>query len=151
MQSRGALHFHVLLRMPAKRGGALSVKQLRRLAIQYGFGHSVDLAVVQDHRAAGYVAKYVVKACADRSGMPWVHHRTGEVSNGHGRYRCWTASRHWGTTMMQVRAQQAAWWAAQAEAAPPAEPAPPGPLDPSSQSYAVELLIRELGGRLWHG
>lgn len=134
VQQRGALHFHVLIRLPRGRGAALSVKQVRRLAMDYGFGHSVDLAVVNDERAAGYVAKYVVKACADRSLMPWVHRRTAEVTNGHGRYRCWTASRQWGTTMAEVRAAQAAWWAdgAGAQAAQPPEP---GPLDPSSQSY----------------
>jgi hypothetical protein len=139
VQRRGALHFHVLIRLPRSRGGVLSVDQLRRLAIAYGFGHSVDLAVVEDHRASLYVAKYVSKSCAARASMPWVHGRTGEVTDGHGRYRCWTSSRHWGQSMTDVRAEQAAWWAVQA---------PTGPLDPSSQSYASMGPPPGVGGAL---
>jgi hypothetical protein len=145
VQQRGALHFHVLIRLPESRGGALSVAELRRLAMSFGFGHSVDLAVVEDHRAAGYVAKYVVKSCAARSSMPWVHRVTGEITNGYGRYRCWTSSRRWGTTMADVRAAQAAWWQEQAGGSP-AEPVAAGLLDPSSQSYASGGLVLPLGG-----
>jgi hypothetical protein len=136
VQRRGALHFHVMVRLPRSRGAVLSVAQIRRIAMAYGFGHEVSLDPITDHKAAGYVAKYVSKSCADRVRMPWVHRRTGEVTNGYGRYRTWTSSREWGQSMKQVRAEQAAWWAERAGEAPPAQQAPTGPHDPCSHSYA---------------
>jgi hypothetical protein len=136
VQKRGALHFHVMIRLPRSHGVVLSEAQIKRIAIAYGFGHEMKLDAVTDRKAAGYVAKYVAKSCTDRQRMPWVHRRTGEVTNGNGRYRPWTSSREWGQTMKDVRAEQAAWWAERAGEAPPAEQAPTGPLDPSSQSYA---------------
>ena len=148
VQERGALHFHVMIRLPRSRGCVLSEAQIREIAMNYGFGHSVKLDPITDHKAAGYVAKYVSKSCADRAAMPWVHRRTGEVTNGHGRYRCWTSSREWGQSMKDVRAEQAAWWAAQAGSAPPAEQAPTGPLDPSSQSYAPVIRAPSAWGGL---
>jgi hypothetical protein len=66
---------------------------LRALAIHHGFGHAIDVSGVADELAASYVAKYVSKSCADRFYMPWVDRRTGKATQGHGRYRCWTASR----------------------------------------------------------
>lgn len=139
VQARGALHFHVLVRLPRSRGVVLSESGMRRIAMAYGFGHEVKLKPITDHRASVYVAKYVSKSCAARSKMPWVHRQTGEVTDGHGRYRCWTSSRHWGTSMGDVRAEQAAWWAQGAGEAPTAKPAPTGPLDPNSQRYAESL------------
>jgi hypothetical protein len=144
VQQRGALHFHVLVRLPASIGCKVNRSALRALAMHHGFGHSIDVQAVDDHRAAGYVAKYVSKSCTERDEMPWVHRRTGEVVRGHGRYRVWTASRRWGVTMGEVRAAQAAWWAqggptGATGAAPqgPAPTAPKAPLDPSSQSYTT--------------
>lgn len=134
VQKRGALHFHVMLRLPKSRGINVLPRRLVELAMHHGFGHSVDLQAISSSRAAGYVAKYASKACTDREQMPWVHRRTGEVTNGHGRYRVWTSSRRWGLTMAAVRAAQAAWVRERAEREP-AGPADAGPLDPRSQSY----------------
>lgn len=67
-QKRGALHFHVLIRVPRVlvlddelRGW------LRDLAVSHGFGHEVDVQLIGDGdldhvKAARYVAKYVTKA-----------------------------------------------------------------------------------------
>ena len=151
VQARGALHFHLILRMERSRGIAVTTKALRELAFKHGFGHEVKLDPVDSSRAASYVAKYVSKACSERASMPWVDRKTGEVCAGNGRYRVWTASRRWGLTMAQVRAAQAAWWAGQLAStggapggagARPAWPGPAsaGPLDPSSQSYATGQL-----------
>jgi hypothetical protein len=151
VQDRGALHFHLILRMPKSRGLVMTTKALRELALKHGFGHEAKLDPVDNGRAASYVAKYVSKACAERASMPWVDRRTGEVCPGNGRYRVWTSSRKWGLTMAGLRAEQAAWWATkQALAAGdpagagcrPAGPGPAaaGPLDLNSQSYATGQL-----------
>jgi hypothetical protein len=71
---------------------------------------------------------------------------TGELSDGNGRYRCWTASRHWGDSMADIRAAQAAWWADQRATAGAPE-APSGALlDSNSQSYETGLVERGIGG-----
>jgi hypothetical protein len=147
VQKRGALHFHVLIRLPKSCGINVSLPRLRQLAIHHGFGHSVDLQAVHSERAASYVAKYASKSCATRKEMPWVHRRTGEVSDGYRRYRVWTSSRQWGCTMADVRAAQAAWWR-EGDRKEPAEPATAGPLDPRSQSYESGMAGPCDGGRL---
>ena len=114
VQKRGALHLHVIVWSPVP----LELPPLRRLAMHYGFGHSVDLAFIVpgSRKHAYYVAKYVTKACDSRSSVPWavddVDQETGEITRvqAPGRYRTWSASRGWGLTMRQVkdaiRAQQ---------------------------------------------
>jgi hypothetical protein len=108
VQKRGALHLHILVWAPA----LLDVAALRRDAIRYGFGHSVDLApiVAGSRRHAYYVSKYVTKACDSRDDVPWradvVDHETGEIRRmrSGATYRTWSASQDWGLTMKEVRA-----------------------------------------------
>lgn len=119
VQRRGALHYHVLLRDPSGSPLALSTGQLRKLAIKHGFGHSVDVQRLQKGHAH-YAAKYASKASDDRQEVPWrgwarcerVDKFTGEVKVSKrwvttGTYRTWTASREWGRTMKEIRADQA--------------------------------------------
>lgn len=147
VQKRGALHFHILFRVPPGHRIRLSAQSVRRLAMKHGFGHSVDVTGVSAEAAAGYASKaahYASKTAGDRASMPWMHRRTGEVSDGYGRYRVWTSSRDWGVTMADVRAAQAAWWAEMAGVSPAegrqAGPATAGPLDNSGQSSAEGLV-----------
>lgn len=113
VQGRGALHDHAMVWSPVP----LDKGWLREVAIAAGFGHSVDLALCEpgSKKAAYYVSKYVTKATDARSSVPWaqdwVDRATGEVfrANGPGRYRTWSMSREWGSTMAQVRAQAAAY------------------------------------------
>lgn len=134
VQSRGALHEHVLLRAPAGswRLSRRQIAAIRRLAIAHGYGHEVDLVRVQaGERAAGYVAKYAAKSTDQRSDVPWLYRDTGELGRGRAwqdgayvtrdgtveprgkvrrpGYRVWTASRRWGLTMAGCRAVQRAW------------------------------------------
>jgi hypothetical protein len=117
VQRRGALHFHLLVRVPA--GARLPIGRLRAIAIRYGFGHSVDVQPIQPHHAA-YVAKYASKAAGERDDVPWngwarverIDRHTGEVTRGHRKvyrasYRTWSASRDWGRLMRDVRRSQA--------------------------------------------
>lgn len=113
VQVRGALHDHVLVWSPVQ----LSLVELRKIAIRAGFGHSVDLAPIEpgSRKCAYYVSKYVTKATDSRDLVPWlaevVDFRTGEVTMAvvPGRYRTWSMSREWGSTMAQVRAASAAY------------------------------------------
>lgn len=70
VQRRGALHFHVLMRRRDGAPLAITVRDLRRLAVKHGFGHAVDVQAVQPGHAS-YVAKYVAKAANDRKVVPW--------------------------------------------------------------------------------
>lgn len=118
VQSRGALHDHAMVRSDLP----LQKAQLRAMAMDAGFGHSVDLAPVApgSKQAAYYVAKYVTKATDARESVPWlgdlVDVDTGEVSVGRvpGRYRTWSMSREWGATMAAVRAEAAVYARAKA-------------------------------------
>jgi hypothetical protein len=158
---RGALHFHILLRVERPdlmlRDYRASDPEcpLRVMVERYGFGHSMDLQVVEV-TTASYCAKYVSKSADDRSDMPWLDRQTGVVVSGNGRYRTWTASRSWGLTMKAVRAAQAAWWQAgqasggetpaagrQAGAGVAAEG---GPLDPNTMSYTSAVFASRLIG-----
>lgn len=127
-QRRGALHEHVLFRVPAGsfRISRSRLASIRLLAIEHGYGHELDLQVISGDRAAWYVAKYVTKATDERASIPWLNRRTGEVRRGpaeplldeerllevddprslRATYRTWTASRRWGLTMTQLRQQQ---------------------------------------------
>jgi hypothetical protein len=135
VQRRGALHLHVLVRRRDGRPAALTVSQLRALAVAYGFGHAVDVQRLDPDRHVGYVAKYVSKSASDRRRVPWTAQQwariPGEIvaktprgyarfSRATGehlgpavpalvcvpRYRTWSASRTWGDTMASVRAAQ---------------------------------------------
>jgi len=111
-QRRGALHEHVILCSPdPSRALVLSVRAVRALAIEHGYGHSLRLeAVSSEGGAASYVAKYVSKACDERGEVPWVNEATGEFLRA--RYRPWSASRDWGVRMAAVREAQKCWAAA---------------------------------------
>ena len=111
-QKRGALHDHVIVWSPSP----IAVTELRRLAIQSGFGHSVDLQPAQRHSSQipEYVSKYVTKGCDSREEIPWygeiIDYDTGEVTEGlvdRAPYRTWSQSQAWGTTMSAVRAEAA--------------------------------------------
>lgn len=153
-QQRGALHFHAMVR---SRVNLLKHRRkLRQLAIRHGFGHAVDVQAVSmgegmRSSAASYCAKYVSKACDDRDAMPWMD-ADGELIVGQGKYRTWTCSRAWGSTMRQLRREQREWaamcaavreaqrtgWAAGGVERPAGAGAGvAGPLDPSSHHYAT--------------
>jgi len=145
VQKRGALHLHVLLRLP--RGARITTGMVRRLAIRHGYGHAVDVQVVRDSRAASYVAKYVSKASGQRHEVPYVHRLTGEI--GPGRWRTWVASRAWGETMRSVIAAQACFRREDAEPegrGPAAGAGAAGALDPRGVSYAPVPSGRSLVG-----
>lgn len=113
VQRRGALHDHAMVWSPTP----LALPALRALAIRCGFGHEVDLAPCEpgSRKAAYYVSKYVTKATDSRALVPWraevVDLDTGEVTQAlvPGRYRTWSMSREWGSTMSEVRAVAAAY------------------------------------------
>jgi hypothetical protein len=108
VQKRGALHHHVIIRSEV----ALDAKSIKPLAVVAGYGHSVDLQRLdpKSRQVADYVAKYITKACDVRDSVPWwttvVDHETGEVTEGlvAGRYRTWSQSQDYGSTMRIIRA-----------------------------------------------
>jgi hypothetical protein len=111
---RGALHFHVLVRADRPdlilRDYRVSDPHcsMRLLVEEHGFGHELDIKVVAV-ATSWYCAKYVSKSADARYSMPWLDLSTGELVNGYGRYRTWTASREWGLTMKALRQIQKAW------------------------------------------
>ena len=141
---RGGLHFHVLVSIPAQLarrgddGRWRALPDLRRLAIEAGFGHEVDVQPI-DGRSAGaaeYVTKlvagYVTKSADLRDDVPWlsydVDRSTGEVTESTApTFRTWSQSKTWGTTMAAIRAaslEKARELAAQRQAGPDSVPAP---------------------------
>ncbi len=108
VQRRGALHDHAVVWSPVP----LRLRELRQLAIDAGFGHSMTLQRSQpgSRKFAWYVSKYITKACDQRDSVPWltdlVDDVTGELTEGPGpaRYRTWSMSRDWGMTMTDARA-----------------------------------------------
>lgn len=138
IQQRGAIHYHLLVRVPQGQVLKLPKSELRRLAIRQGFGHEVDLGQVSDERAARYCAKYVSKSADDRQSMPFMDRLTGELMDGHGRYRVWTASRRWGWSMLDLRRNQQEWAARAAAGGGSPEGAEPSgaALDPKTDCYA---------------
>lgn len=147
--SRGALHDHVLLWVASP----LEKADVRRWAMAAGFGHSVDLVVVQpgSKREGYYLAKYVTKAGELRKVIPWesaiVDEATGEVlGRGPERPRGWSQSRAtakrdgWGPTMAAVKAEAAAYARERSE------------LDALlAEKRALALLAAELGVQLLDG
>ena len=148
MQQRGALHLHIVMRV--QRLAALlgdfdkrdPFCSLRQLVERHGFSHEIELEPATE-AAAWYCAKYVSKSFDDRQTLPWLDRHTGELSNGNGRYRPWSASRRWGATMASIRATQAAWAHAAERtdgAEPPqaATPAAVAALEPKTHRYTNE-------------
>jgi hypothetical protein len=143
VQGRGALHFHVLIRLQV--GQVVKLGELRKLAIKHQFGHSLTCDPVRDGRGAGYAAKYVTKAAGAREGVPWVQRSTGEIKRRAG-YRCWSSSRRWGLTMGQLVESQRSFAIARAASEGTGDggsrlrvpaTAPKAPLDSSPHSYTA--------------
>lgn len=139
VQARGALHLHVPMRLTL--GTRLHLPTIRAMAIAHGFGHSVDLTAVKNEAGLRYVAKYVSKAAAMRSSVPWrkTDKATGEVKMSP-TYKTWSASRSWGLTMAAVKLEQQQWAAGGGLAGPEAG-GPPGagtaPLDSNAIRYTT--------------
>ncbi|WP_073390011.1 hypothetical protein [Jatrophihabitans endophyticus] len=115
---RLGLHDHVIIRTRY----ALDEKQIRRLVIQAGDGHSVSMDDMEpgSRREASYVSKYVIKSADARWQVPWRADVVDIESGGEvtrelvkARYRTWSALRNWGLTMAQLRAEAAVWAVAQ--------------------------------------
>lgn len=142
LQRRGAIHYHVVIRVTA--GRPLPLRTMRRLAIHHGFGHEVKLDPLRDGpalaRAAGYVAKYVSKSAGERGRAPYCHPVTGEI--GAGRWRTWSSSRCWGSSMKELRAAQLAWVLAQRALTARAD---------RPDSAAAEQLLLIPGAGVTHG
>ena len=135
VQSRGALHLHVPIRLVV--GSTWNLPKIRRLAIAHGFGHSVDITPIRNEQGLRYVAKYVSKSASMRSSVPW---RRIDQASGELRltptFKTWSASRSWGQTMASVKAEQATW----AQVGGPAASAAGGPLAAGTaalDSYAI--------------
>lgn len=146
VQKRGALHLHVIVWSP----DPLDKLQLRRLAIGYGFGHSLDLSPITpgSRKHAYYVAKYVTKACDQRENVPWaadlLDRSTGEIRrvDALATYRTWSASQGWGLTMKEIRATCSR--AAGYQRAPGGDGAD-GPWQPQAEGTAVPSPPRLVG------
>lgn len=109
---RGALHHHVLVVVPA----VLEEKKLRQLAIRAGYGHVLDLQLVDSgsKALAQYVTKrvagYVAKGADGRSDVAWrqevVDLETGELTERtDATYRTWSQSQNFGPSMASIRRQ----------------------------------------------
>lgn len=140
---RLGLHDHVIIRSRH----ALDERLIRRLAIRAGYGHSVSIDEMQagSQREARYVSKYVSKSADVRWDVPWralrINVESGEMSWPlvKARYRTWSASRRWGLTMKQVRAEAVL----RAKARLPVEEAPE-----TVERRALDLLHTTLGAEL---
>ncbi|MHB8510866.1 MAG: rolling circle replication-associated protein [Actinomycetota bacterium] len=108
-QVRFALHEHILLASRDRsQPFVVDLERIRRTAMEFGYGHSIKLERTWSSKgSAGYVAKYVSKACDDRPEVPWIDLETGEIIRA--RYRPWSASRDWGLQMRAVLEAQRAW------------------------------------------
>lgn len=118
-QTRGALHFHWLVRRADGQPLRLRKAEFKWWALRHGFGHEVDVTAIAEHHA-GYVAKYASKSASERPDVPWagwrrterVDRETGEIVKGvvwstRATYRTWSKSRAWGDSMRTVRCRQA--------------------------------------------
>lgn len=106
VQTRGALHFHLIVASEVP----LAPLVVWGLARRAGFGcRGFDLQPIQasDPKPARYVAKYVSKSADARECVPWeqVDYATGEVvSNPNPPYRTWSASRGFSLRLLDYRA-----------------------------------------------
>jgi hypothetical protein len=125
-QERGALHVHVLARLPVGCSGALFRQACKSAARRWGFGPQCDVrwlpagsvetevrpgVVARSPRiaAAGYVAKYCSKGYDSLGHVEMLNTTTGEIYDV--RLRPWSASRSWGDTMAVCRQRRIAWHA----------------------------------------
>jgi hypothetical protein len=67
VQERGALHFHMLLRL---RGVRVTEDVARRLLVRAGFGYVCDLRAA-DGGSVAYLAKYLTKSMGATPGRVW--------------------------------------------------------------------------------
>lgn len=162
VQARGALHFHVILRLSAQ--GLRKLRSmwrpkdptcpLRSLVISRGFGHAIDLQVLDSSpeklsRLTNYVAKYVAKAVDARHEVPWTPDPDQPQASVRARYRTWTASRGYGQTMAELRRAQVAYMRTTGSTPSPAWSRGGGsslPLDPNTDRYTEQA-----GARVWDG
>jgi hypothetical protein len=103
---RGALHYHFLIRTQVE----LDVLEVQKLALDAGFGCSVDLQLMAGSKAARYVAKYAAKGYTGRGDVPWYREvwdeGTGElVPSQIPTYRTVSQSQGWGLTKRQILAE----------------------------------------------
>lgn len=105
VQTRGALHLHVIIANPEP----IDVRLVQAMARRAGFGCVLDYAPAEpgSRRFAYYVSKYVTKD-AEPAGVAWLREvldkRTGEVTvQTRARYRPWSQSRDYGLTMAELR------------------------------------------------
>jgi hypothetical protein len=103
-QKRGALHLHIPLWTPH----GVDPLHVQALALGAGFGCVMKLhtpTADEQRRTAGYVSKYVTKACDQRDEVPWdvIDSETGEVTEAlDAPYRTWSSSRLWGPTLKAI-------------------------------------------------
>lgn len=153
VQERGALHFHVLMRLTP--GGLRKLRamwrprdpdcHLRRLVVSRGFGHAIDLQVLDGSpeklaRLSTYVAKYVSKSVDARHDTPWTPDPEQPHRRCRARYRTWTASRGYGLKMAELRRAQAAFMRTTGSTPRPVTGRPVAldlPLDPNTDRYTA--------------
>lgn len=112
-QARGALHIHFMMRLEGVITDRRFKAAFKLASSRHGFGkqlhfEQIDLSnAEQVARKAGYLAKYSTK-CADL--LPDVRRLnpcTGELRDGG--LRSWSASRHWGDSMTDVKQRRCKW------------------------------------------
>lgn len=161
VQARGALHFHCLVRLSTNGLRRLLAMwrprdphcPLRTLVVSRGFGHAIDLQVLDGSPAKiaallTYVAKYVSKAVDDRHDVPWTPDPDAPEHHCRASYRTWTASRGYGKTMAELRRAQVAYMRTTGSTPSPAvlrEGAGRSvPLDPNTDYYTeTPAVLRE--------
>lgn len=151
VQSRGALHFHCLMRFSPE--GLRRLRSMwrpkdpfcpfRTMVVGRGFGHEIDLQVLDGspnklRRLTNYVAKYVSKAVDARHDVPWVPDPDAPTSSRRATFRTWSASRRYGQTMAELRRAQVAFMRSIGSTPSPAYLRSGGdslPLDPNTDRY----------------
>lgn len=158
VQARGALHFHVMMRLsPAglRRLRAMWRPRdphcpLRALVVSRGFGHAIDLQTLDGspsklQRLSNYVAKYVSKSVDARHDTPWVPDPDQPTSSTRASFRTWSASRGYGTTMAELRRAQVAFMRSTGSTPSPLWQrggAADLPLDPNTDRYTAGTGVR---------
>jgi hypothetical protein len=117
LQRRGAVHAHVMVRVPAGVPERLLHQLVRSYARHYGWGPQVKLDRLgaegspdSVRRAAAYVAKYACKGSGVK--VERLNFATGELESCG--LRSWSASGSWGMRMWQCRLERARFAAARA-------------------------------------
>jgi hypothetical protein len=111
------LHQHIILRREDGQSWSVTAawfERLRAMAVTYGYGHILDVQIVEAPegdkdalalyatKLAGYTAKTISEASDLRQMVPW-RSKDGQVAP-RGGYRTWTASRQWGARMAEIKA-----------------------------------------------